>query len=78
MSFSFSICAREREEVTIKISTKLLAVAKTFRSKDVEEYLNNCLTGTIAANVEAGVFRDQTCIEEDYDLVEEFKFYEGH
>ena len=68
----------ETEEVTVKIPKKLLAVAKVFRGKNLEEYLNNCLTDTIQADIDAGVFGDQTCIKEDYDLKREFKFYQGH
>ena len=68
----------ETEEVTVKVPKKLLAVAKVFRSKNLEEYLSNCLTDTIAADVEAEVFGDHICIKEDYDLNSEFRFYEGH
>ena len=68
----------ETEEVIVKVPKKLLAVTKVFRSKNLKEYLSNCITDTIAADVDAGVFGDHICILEEYDLGKEFKFYQGH
>ena len=67
----------ETEEVTFKVPKKLLAFLKDKRSEDLKEYLNNCLTDTIAADID-GVFGDHICILEEYDLGKEFKFYQGH
>ena len=68
----------ETEEVTVNIPKKLLAFVKDRRSKDLDEYLSNCLTDTIASDIDAGCFGHRDQILADYDLKAEFKFYEGH
>ncbi len=68
----------ETEAVTVRVPKKLLAFVKDRRKADLEEYLSNCLTGTIAADIEADVFGDADTIKAEYDLKVEFKAYTGH
>ena len=68
----------EKEDVTILIPKKLLKLVKVLRNQDWEEYLGNCLTDTVAADVAAEVFGDPEEIIKDFGLTEEFQFYEGH
>ncbi len=44
----------------------------------MNEYLSNCLTDTIAADIEADVHGDAETIKNDYGLKAEFKAYTGH
>ena len=62
----------------VKIPKKLLAFLKDKRSEDLEEYLSNCLTDIISADINAEVFGDPERIKAEYDLKAEFAFYEGH
>ena len=68
----------EKEEVTVKVPKKLLALVKDLRSKEWKEYLSNSLTDSIAADVVAEVFGKFDQVVEKYGLAEEFQFYEGH
>ena len=68
----------EKEKVTVEIPKKLLAFVKDRRKADLEEYLSNCLTDTVAADIEADVFGDADTIKTEYGLKAEFKGYTGH
>ena len=68
----------EKEDVTILIPKKLLKLVKVLRNQDWEEYLGNCLTDTVAADIKAEVFGDHEEIIKDFGLTEEFQFYKGH
>lgn len=68
----------EKEEVTIKVPKKLLALVKDLRSKDWKEYLSDSLTDSVAADIVAEVFGEFDQVVEKYGLAEEFQFYEGH
>ena len=68
----------EKDEVTVKVPKKLLALVKDLRSKEWKEYLSNSLTDSIAADIEAEVFGKFNQIIEKYGLTEEFQFYQGH
>jgi len=45
----------EKEEVLVKVPSKLLKCVKVLRSKDWEKYLSDSLMDTIAADIEADV-----------------------
>lgn len=68
----------ETEEITVRIPKKLLAFLKDKRKADLNEYLQNCLTDTVAADIEAEVYGDPEAIKTEYGLREEFKAYTGH
>ena len=68
----------EKDEVTVKVPKKLLALVKDLRSKEWKEYLSNSLTDSIAADIVAEVFGLFDQVVEKYGLTEEFQFYEGH
>ena len=68
----------EKDEVTVKVPKKLLALVKDLRSEDWEEYLSNSLMDTIAADIEAEVFGTRDQVVKDFGLTEEFQFYQGH
>lgn len=69
----------KKEEVKIKISKKLLAFVYDQKGEGFKEYLSNLLTDSIAADIEAEVFgEDPDQIKKDYDLTEEWQFYQGH
>jgi len=68
----------ETEEVEVKVPKKLLTFLKDKKSKDLEEYLSNCLTDTIAADIDAEVFGNPDRVRREYGLTKEFKFYQGH
>lgn len=68
----------ERKEVTVKVPKKLLVLVKEKKDKAWLKYLSDCLTDTLAADVEADIFGDHICVKEDYDLKSEFRFYENH
>ena len=68
----------ETEKVTVRIPKKLLAFLKEERKADLEEYLSNCITDTVAADIEAEVYGYSEDIKTEYGLKEEFKAYTGH
>ena len=68
----------EKEDVTILIPKKLLKLVQVLRSQDWEEYLSECVTDTVAADIEAEAFGDNEEIIKDFGLKEEFRFYQGH
>jgi hypothetical protein len=68
----------EKDEVTVKIPTKLLALVKDLRSKNWKEYLSNSLTDSVAADIMAEVFGPLDQVIKDFGLTEEFQFYQGH
>jgi len=68
----------EKDEVTVKIPKKLLALVKDLRSKDWKEYLSDSISDSLAADIHAGVFGEINQVIEKYGLAEEFQFYEGH
>ena len=73
-----SLSIIEKEKVTVEIPKKLLAFLKDKRKADLDEYLSNCLTDTVAADIEADVFGDSKRVQAEYGLKEEFKAYTGH
>ena len=68
----------EKDEVTVKVPKKLLALVKDLRSEDWDEYLSDSLMDTIAADINAEVFGPFDQVLEKYGLAEEFQFYQGH
>jgi hypothetical protein len=69
----------ETVEVKVNIPKKLYAFLKDKRKADLKEYLSNCLTDTVAADIEAEVFGEYPDqIKKEYGLTEEFEYYEGH
>jgi len=68
----------EKDEVTVKIPKKLLALVKDLRSKDWKEYLGDSISDSLAADIHAGVFGEINQVIEKYGLAEEFEFYQGH
>jgi hypothetical protein len=68
----------EKDEVTVKVPKKLLALVKDLRSKDWEKYLSDSLTDSVAADIVAEVFGLFDQVLEKYGLTEEFQFYQGH
>ncbi len=67
-----------KSKTCFEIPKKLLAFLKDRRSKDLDEYLSNCLMDTIAADIEADVHGDAETIKNYYGLKAEFKAYTGH
>jgi len=68
----------EKDEVTVKVPKKLLALIKDKRKDDLIEYLSDSLTDSVAADIMAGVFGEIAQVKEEYDLEAEFQFYQGH
>jgi len=71
-------CLIEKDEVTVKVPKKLLALVKDLRSEDWKEYLSNSLMDSLAADIVAEVFGLFDQVLEKYGLAEEFQFYQGH
>ena len=67
----------ETEEVTVKVPKKLLAFAKNIRP-DTIAYLSDLLTDSIAADLMTGDYGDPDQLKKEYDITQEFQFYEGH
>jgi len=68
----------EKDEVSVKVPKKLLALVKDLRSKNWKEYLSNSLTDSVAADIMADVFGNCDQVIKDFGLTEEFQFYQGH
>ena len=68
----------ETDVVQVWVPSKLLKVVKAFRSKDLEEYLSDSLTDTIAADIVAETFGDHEQVIKDFGLTDEWQFYQGH
>ena len=68
----------EKDEVTVKVPKKLLALVKDLRSKNWKEYLSDSLTDSLSADIVAEVFGKFNQVIEKYGLTEEFQFYQGH
>ena len=68
----------ETEKITLQIPKKLLALVKERRNKDWKEYLQNCLTDTVAADIDAGAFGYHQDIIEEFGLKGEMEAYKGH
>lgn len=68
----------ETEEITVRIPKKLLALVKVERKADLDEYLQNCLSDTIAADIMSEIYGNPDRVKAKYGLKEEFKAYEGH
>ena len=68
----------EKDEVTVKVPKKLLALIKDLRSQDWKEYLGDSISDSLAADIHAGVFGEINQVIEKYGLAEEFEFYQGH
>jgi hypothetical protein len=68
----------EKEEVTILIPKKLLKLVQVLRSNNLEKYLGDSVTDSIAADIHAEVFGNFNEIIKDFGLAEEWQFYQGH
>ena len=67
----------ETEEVTVKVPKKLLVFAKNIRP-DTIAYLSDLLTDSIAADLMTSDYGNPDKLKKEYDITEEFQFYEGH
>jgi hypothetical protein len=68
----------EREDVTVKIPVKLLAFFKENKKDNLQEYLNNIITDSLAADISTRDYGHVESIKQEWGLTEEFSFYEGH
>ncbi|MBN2260467.1 MAG: hypothetical protein JW702_07970 [Clostridiales bacterium] len=68
----------EREQVGAFVPKKLLKFAKHIHPEDLQQYLTDSLTDSIAADLECGDFGNPVVLKQKFDMVSEFQFYQGH